>query len=79
MYFQALSRPIPNVCRVGKIFGGHMWSPSDASTDGLKYICMDKLYKSIKANECLVYTFGLADDWSFEVAMVELGCRVATT
>ena len=61
------------------MFGGHRWIPFAASTDGLKYICMDRLYKAIKAQECLVYTFGLADNWSFEEAMMARGCRVVIT
>ena len=44
--------------------------------DGSKCICMDKLYLDIKNRECLVYSFGLSDDWTFEELMADLGCRV---
>ena len=44
--------------------------------DGMKYVCFDKLYGDIKNNECLVYSFGIADDWSFEEVMAGLGCQV---
>lgn len=44
--------------------------------DGSKYICMDKLYLDIKNQECLVYSFGLSDDWTFEEVMADLGCKV---
>ena len=74
--FQVLSRPRRGICKMGKLFGEHKWNPVRASTDGLKYICIDKLYADIKANRCLVYSFGLADDWSFEESMVALGCTV---
>ena len=34
---------------------------------------MDGLYKAVQNQTCLVYSFGLADDWDFEVFMAELG------
>ena len=41
--------------------------------DGEKLLCMDGLYKAVQNQTCLVYSFGLADDWDFEVFMAELG------
>ena len=41
--------------------------------DGQKLLCMDGLYEASKSKTCLVYSFGLADDWDFEVFMAELG------
>ena len=41
--------------------------------DGEKLLCMDGLYKAVQNQTCLVYSFGLADDWNFEVFMAELG------
>ena len=34
---------------------------------------MEKLYKSIQNDSCLVYSFGLGDDWDFEVTLAHLG------
>ena len=34
---------------------------------------MDKLYEAIQNDSCLVYSFGLADDWDFEVTLAQLG------
>ena len=59
------------------MFGDHRWDPRLGSADGLKYVCMDRLRTAINADKCLVYSFGLADDWSFEESMMELGCKVA--
>jgi len=44
-----------------------------AAFDGQKAICLDSLDFSA---DCLVYSFGLADDLDFENAMAEKGCRV---
>ena len=46
--------------------------------DGVKKICMDQLYDDVKTNSCLVYSFGLSTDWSFEEVMALLGCQVTS-
>ena len=45
-------------------------------TDGSKFVCMDDLLKDIMNGECLIYTFGIAKDWSFEDFMDSLGCEI---
>ena len=52
-----------------------MWFGSDC-VDGVKFVCMDKILDDIKAGKCLVYSFGLSMDWSFERAMAAIGCTV---
>ena len=47
--------------------------------DGSKFICLDKLYFDLKNKSCLVYSFGLSDDWTFEESMTDLGCQVILT
>ena len=44
--------------------------------DGVKRLCMDQLYENVKSNSCLIYSFGLSGDWSFEENMALLGCKV---
>lgn len=44
--------------------------------DGQKYICMDELMEDMRAGKCLVYSFGLAQDWTFEEMVAGMGCRV---
>ena len=45
--------------------------------DGVKKICMDKIYNDVISDSCLVYSFGLSEDWSFEEIMALIGCKVS--
>ena len=47
-----------------------------AGRDGTKNICLDDIHRDIKNEECLIYSFGIADDWTFEEYMAPLGCKV---
>ncbi|XP_013380977.1 methyltransferase-like protein 24 [Lingula anatina] len=38
-------------------------------------VCLDPPF-NIKRNQCLVYSFGIKNDWSFDDFMVEKGCEV---
>ena len=29
---------------------------------------MDNLHEAVKSDKCLIYSFGLADDWDFELS-----------
>ena len=44
--------------------------------DGHKYVCMDDLVMDFKNKECVVYSFGIRDDWAFEDMMASFGCMV---
>ena len=44
--------------------------------DGQKFVCLDKIYSDVVNNKCLVYSFGIANDWSFEEVMAGIGCMV---
>ena len=35
---------------------------------------MDNIFKDVNRNKCLVYSFGLADDITFENELSDLGC-----
>ena len=37
--------------------------------DGEKIVCMDNLHEAVKTDTCLIYSFGLGDDWDFELSM----------
>ena len=37
---------------------------------------MDYLKQAIDKNECLIYSFGLGSDWTFENTMANMGCTI---
>ena len=41
--------------------------------DGDKFVCMDNM---VTGAPCLIYSFGVADDWTFEDFMVHFGCKI---
>ena len=74
-YYRTISRTSQNSCQIVKQFGGR-WSRDCGFEDGEKMICMDTLYEAVKNGTCLVYSFGLADDWDFEILMASLGKEI---
>ena len=40
--------------------------------DGDKFVCLDNLMER-RDGDCIVYSFGIANDWSFEDQMSTLG------
>ena len=44
--------------------------------DGDKLVCLDLLKDAIANGECLIYSFGLASDWTFEHILADMGCTV---
>ena len=50
---------------------------SAAYVDGHKYVCLDaELRPLVTAADCLVYSFGISIDWSFDWEMEAFGCTV---
>ena len=71
IYYETVPK-VQNTCQILKKIGGH-WEKSCGFWDGEKLLCMEKLYPFIRNKECLVYSFGLADDWDFEILMAKMG------
>ena len=67
--------PTDTVCKEKVKFGGGYWSHYHY-IDGSKNKCMDELIQDIAKNECLIFSFGIANDWTFEDTMDTLGCTV---
>ncbi len=74
-FYSIANMPLQNVCTVGKFFGG-FWIDHLGCLDGHKYVCMDQLYVDIKSGNCLIYSFGINNEWSFEEGMAKLGCTI---
>ena len=67
--------PTDTACKAKHRFGGSYLSHCHY-VDGGKYVCMDELFYDIENNECVIFSFGIADDWTFEDMMDNLGCTV---
>jgi len=63
------------VCNVKTRLGGR-YLPKCHVMDGQKYVCMDDLMEDIQNNECIVYSFGVGNDISFEKTFADMGCKV---
>ena len=61
-------------CQLAHDFGGVMMR-KPSGFDGQKAVCLDPQVRP-PPDDCLVYSFGIGGDWSFEEAMEAYGCRV---
>ena len=48
----------------------------EQTVDGQKLVCMDPEFTILTSDRCLVYSFGIATDWTFDWDMERLGCVV---
>ena len=61
--------------RLMKRVGGH-WVVGDPdygqhrAVDGDKFVCLDQI---LEQDQCVIYSFGISSDWTFEDQMDELG------
>ena len=67
--------PTDTVCKEKHRFGGS-YRLFCHYVDGGKIVCIDKLISDIANNECVIFSFGIAHDWTFEDMMDNLGCTV---
>lgn len=47
-----------------------------AFSDGQKYVCADPEFSLFSTSPCLVYSFGISEDWSFDWDMEGWDCQV---
>ena len=71
-YHEKVSKSVQRGCHIYKKVAGK-WAGGCGFLDGEKLLCMDGLYQALKNDSCLIYSFGLADDWDFEIYMANLG------
>ncbi len=62
-------------CRLSQYFGGNVGGVLVFGIDGQKAVCMDPEIRPFPGR-CLVYSFGINDEWSFEDSMDRYGCEI---
>lgn len=62
-------------CRLAHDFGGQM-NQNPSGYDGQKTVCLDPVQLAPPAGRCLVYSFGINNEWSFDEAMANYGCQI---
>ena len=67
--------PINLACHSKQRFGGSFLDFCKF-TDGGKVACMDDLLEDIRQKKCLIFSFGINADWTFEDMMDKLGCTI---
>ena len=75
LFYKLISNPVGGRCTNMQRFGGH-YNEGCHYWDGHKFVCIPELMHDIENNECVVYSFGVSNDWTFEKALGEIGCRV---
>ena len=59
----------PSLCKTKRLFG--------REHNGGWFVCGDELPNAVKGEKCIIYSYGLGADWSFDnAAEVEAGCEV---
>jgi len=61
--------------RVGYYGGNILNFGNESLVDGQKAICLD-IGKAPQKNNCIVYSIGINNEWSFDEAMETYGCQV---
>jgi hypothetical protein len=63
-------------CLFAVDFGYWIWVGGGvAAPDGHKAVCLDQFISPVYDN-CLVYSFGINNQWTFDEAMAKFGCQV---
>jgi len=65
-------------CQISHYFGGNYGSVSllfSPGMDGQKAVCVDFQVEPV-SEACIVYSFGISNEWSFDEAMQKYGCYV---
>ena len=72
-FYRMVMDPYKTVCAVISRIGGN---GHYGFRDGHKYMCMEDLAEDIRKGECLIYSFGVAKDLTFEEQLGAMGCKV---
>jgi len=69
-FYWFIAFPVQGVCRILKRIGGK-WV--QRQVDGDKFVCMDNM---VLGKPCVIYSFGIGSDWTFEDFMDYQGCEI---
>ena len=75
LFHKFVQNPLMGICPSLKRFGG-VYQECCKYWDGHKFVCISEVMHDVENDKCLVYSFGVSEDWSFEKAMSDLGCQV---
>ena len=75
LFHQIIMDPHIGRCTVLQRLGGFYRYPCKY-WDGQKFMCMPDIYEDIENHRCLIYSFGISSDYTFEQAVGRLGCEV---
>jgi Methyltransferase domain len=74
--FQYLKWSNSSSCRLTHDFGGSVFEYAEVhGIDGQKAVCMDPGIAP-NSSSCLIYSFGINDEWSFDLHFEQFGCQV---
>ena len=73
MKVMGVTRPVQMGCNKMTRLGMGSWASAEMGWDGHKYVCEDDFTEE---GDCLVYTFGVSHDASFEEAMASKGTTI---
>ena len=77
LFYKFITRVNEGTCYSWLRLGG-VFLPSKCH-DGHKYVCLNQnLKREIEDGKCIVYSFGIRNEWSFEKEVRNLGCNVLT-
>lgn len=62
-------------CKLVHDFGGQILGTHPSGVDGQKAVCLDPGVAPPQA-DCIVYSFGISNEWSFDEWMEKYGCQV---
>ena len=75
LFYKFITKPSDGVCPNKQRIGGRF--ENIKCYDGHRYVCLNQnLLSDIEKNKCLVYSFGIKDDWTFEQGLRDIGCKV---
>ncbi|XP_043196158.1 methyltransferase-like protein 24 [Amphibalanus amphitrite] len=72
--FNYIEKPHARCDRAARIGGQPNYK--DRKFDGYKWVCLDPALGLLQTNSCLIYSFGVDHDWSFDDNVQRLQCEI---